>query len=664
MEYKYFTLDKNPKQFKRISIGEYSIELRIEWNTRSKAWYVLGYSGDEIVISNVKMTPNQLYSIDIDSEYDLPYMIGIVPKYTNHDWDTETTFLIVDNPLSNAVEGLTVDGGVIKRSIATSSDTHSRKALKGTENKYLFDVVSITQETGITIVCNGADASFKTVNLPQGRWDFTINGLRTITADTESFRSLMNDYGVQIVNVGNNEYLFSNNSNQEIKIEGLYPYAAGYDFNVVESSNESAKIHSVDNNGWVNRFTVCLVPASSLIWTITSGGVSSDYQYVNFTGEQSVFESTAKLSTTQALVEKYRGGLDPYTATVVNSLTGVSDWILDSANNRIKYFIQPTDPNNPTLQYLWSDGINKFTTAKEALESSCRGYRGSSYVGISNITINTDRADAICLSPDGLSNVGSSVQRVNNPNYNPNAEREEKYLPLETVAQQVISNAESGNVDAQKVVLSVALEKPLVSSLSDSNMQQWQAVKDAIGQLTGASSWTFDNVNKVIGYVETTTGIQPYDQYYFDSNSAAIRPTSFSRRTPEEACEFLADWTKTPENLDYTAYIYNRLRSDYYDNFYSTGACIGSAYNKYSGQNYGNYSWDMTRHINPNYDPNYTPPVVSITYQQVADRISANSNVADQGISLLAEAYIQEALLKFTDVDSIKSQFEANKQPK
>lgn len=485
MEYKYFTLDKNPKQFKRISIGEYSIELRIEWNTRSKAWYVLGYSGDEIVISNVKMTPNQLYSIDIDSEYDLPYMIGIVPKYTNYDWDTETTFLITDNPLSNAVEGLTVDGGVIKRSIATSSDTHSRKALKGTENKYLFDVVSITQETGITIVCNGADASFRTINLPQGRWDFTINGLRTITADTESFRSLMNDSGVQIVDVGNNEYLFSNNSNQEIKIEGLYPYAAGYDFNVVESSNDSAKIHSVDNNGWVNRFTVCLVPASSLIWTITSGGVSSDYQYVNFTGEKSVFESTAKLSTTQALVEKYENGIDPYTATVVNELTGVSDWVLDPANNRIKYFID--NPNDPAQnEYYWrscsgSICIQEYSPAAAA-QAICAFHKdvvgNTSLTGVSEGYTQATNGSVIsrCIKvAGGTSNI--TIIRGINPAYDPEAEREEKYLPLDVVAQQVISNAANSNAQAQQAIIAAANE--LIQNITPADLSgQFEANKE------------------------------------------------------------------------------------------------------------------------------------------------------------------------------------------
>lgn len=467
MEYKYFTLDKNPKQFKRISIGEYSIELRIEWNTRSKAWYVLGYAGDEVVISNVKLTPRQLYAIDIDSEYNLPYMISVIPKYTNYDWDTETIFLITDNPLSNAVEGLTVDGDVIKRSIATSSDTHSRKALKGTENKYLFDVVSITQETGITIVCNGADASFKTVNLPQGRWDFTINGLRTITADTESFRSLMNDYGVQIVDVGNNEYLWTNNSNQEIKIEGLYPYAAGYDFNVVESSNESAKIHSVDNNGWVNRFTVCLVPASSLIWTITSGEVSSDYQYVNFTGDKSVFESTAKLSTTQALVEKYKNGVDPYSATVVSELTGVSDWVLDPDNNQIVY-IEPKDPaadcssngsNCIEAPRLYTYAATHFTDKKQRYfpTAEAAGVRYCTIDSRANMTfVSVEGSRINCKSASGSGGYVTILQSIVNPSYDPSYEPEQETLPLDVIAQKVISNAVGGDPAAQAITTAAA----------------------------------------------------------------------------------------------------------------------------------------------------------------------------------------------------------------
>lgn len=177
-------------------------------------------------------------------------------------------------------------------------------------------------------------------------------------------------------------------------------------------------------------------------------------------GKNYIKTGTATITPTATQVAKVlaRGGAGYALSVAVEQLLGSVDWVLDPANNRIKYFIEPTDPNNPAIQYLWSDGRNKFATAKEALESSCRGYRGSSYVGISNITISTDRADAICLSSDGLSDVGSSVQRVNNPAYNPEAEREEKYLPLETVAQKVISNASGGDASAQQATTAAAAD--------------------------------------------------------------------------------------------------------------------------------------------------------------------------------------------------------------
>lgn len=897
MEYKYFTLDKNPKQFKRISIGEYSIELRIEWNTRSKAWYVLGYSGDEIVISNVKLTPNQLYSIDIDSEYDLPYMIGIIPKYTNYDWDTETTFLIVDNPLSNAVEGLTVDGGVIKRSIATSSDTHSRKALKGTENKYLFDVVSITQETGIIIICNGADASFKTVNLPQGRWDFTINGMRTITADTQAFRSLMNDYGVQIVDVGNNEYLWANNSDYEIKIEGLYPYAAGYDFNVAESSNESAKIHSVDNNGWVNRFTVCLTPFVDTVWEVYKTEVSEDYNNLVFKGRKSL--TGVKPSEEEALLEKYKSRLDVYSSTIVNELTGVSDWILDSDNNQIKY----TEVKDDTGSYFIIDGKNYYTSD---LSSACTQYAtsigdyydstlgtahcalrkggryGSMYyvaaglvvgepveeqktlplstvvaqvisnaangdvnaeellnslnkydsyaeveilplivdqykqgidvysativnelTGVSDWVLdpvnnqikykdpsvpvdpndpsveflyhvstlngpNETSPEAACRSAAnevwqylsyssstktcGYGFYGSEtdtkgfpVYVVANPAYDPNVEREEKYLPLETVAQQVISKAKSGNIDAQKVALSAALSPSLVSSLSDSDMQQWQAVKDAIGELTGATEWTFDNVNKVVRHAVINPDLNAVastlTQRYLKNPNEFVGKDAFTaliesvgwvigeggtitkKPTPEdqaavdeENAKYLSptQW-RVAQSIGGRPNIFYSYQSacaaylSYLQTFEGNSSLIGASSTGcsyrtvYANGNSNNSGVTLYSSSNQNYNPNYVPsepsaPVatnaeietavknalesnnpdltaaisdaitaayaydvvgfnelydsLSVTYQQVADKIIANSIAEDQGVSLLAEAYIQESLRKFTDVDS------------
>lgn len=220
-------------------------------------------------------------------------------------------------------------------------------------------------------------------------------------------------------------------------------------------------------------------------------------------GKNYIKKGTAKITPTASQVSKVlaRGAAGYALSVAVEQLLGAVDWVLDPENNRIKYFTPPTDPNNPAIQYLWSDGRNKFATAKEALESSCRGYRGSSYVGISNITIGTDRADAICLSSDGLSNVGSVVTRVNNPAYDPNAEREEKTLPLDVVAQKVISNAEGGDSAAQAATTAAAADivaeaeqdeakaRPIVQQLeaSASTENSDSAAQDAANEATGQS---------------------------------------------------------------------------------------------------------------------------------------------------------------------------------
>ena len=461
MNYTYFTLDKNPKQFKKVSIGGYDITLRIEWNTRSECWYVLGYIGNDMVLRNTKVIAGKFYSFDQDSEYDLPYLFTIQPKFKNYNWGTEALLFFVDDMLADTVEGLTQSGDLLTRTIATSSDTHSRKTLRGVDNKYLFDVISKIEDTGIVINCSNAGASFQTIFLPQGRWDFTVNGTRNITANTQELIDLMSSLGVEITDLGNNQFFWTNNSEIDIKIEGLYPYAAGYNFNVDGQSNDSLVVHSRDNNEWVNRFSVCLIPASSLIWTITSSEVSSDYQYVNFTGEKSVFTSTSRLSTTQALVEKYKNGVDPYSATIVSELTGVSDWILDPDNNQIKYIdpatAQPVDPTDPSNQYIYWITYGD-SEQRSSIEEICKlaQFRQNSQKPESEYENCVMNGDNIMLA-SSWSSIG---YRVNNPAYDPQAEPdlEEKSILLTTVAQQVISNAANSDAQAQQVIVAAANE--------------------------------------------------------------------------------------------------------------------------------------------------------------------------------------------------------------
>lgn len=117
------------------------------------------------------------------------------------------------------------------------------------------------------------------------------------------------------------------------------------------------------------------------------------------------------------------------------------------------------DPTYPTLPHLWTwNSQDLFPTPELALEGTCKIYQGAAYGGISNVSVNGDRATATCKSLNNQNNVGSSVQRIDNPNYNPNAEADIRTLPFLTVAEKIVSNITSPN-QAVSLMAEVYLEK-------------------------------------------------------------------------------------------------------------------------------------------------------------------------------------------------------------
>src|SRR5690606_15786109 len=161
-------------------------------------------------------------------------------------------------------------------------------------------------------------------------------------------------------------------------------------------------------------------------------------------------------------------------------------------------------------------------------------------------------------------------------------------------------------------------------------MQQWQAVKDAIGQLTGVSSWTFDNADKVVRYEE----LQEIEGYGI-LDPKTNQPTN---STIAQLCTSIIVG-QYPNSTN--------LRNAQYSGYTLSGQ---KAYCNVSLEIFDGYDWNSTTtqpSTTINLYPKNTTSELTITYQQVADKIIANSNVANQGISLLAQAYIQESLLKF-----------------
>jgi len=208
-------------------------------------------------------------------------------------------------------------------------------------------------------------------------------------------------------------------------------------------------------------------------WSLGGGvsqGASVIYngsKEVILNGAKKLATGTAKITPSAADVAKLLGkGVGGVALSVaVEQLLGAVDWVLDPANNQIVY-TKPKDENCdltncPTSQYKYR--IFSSEPYSNSPESACR-YTASK-MSNPRVTFKTIRkassgAYSFCVFQDtnGTEYGGAAyaISKVANPAYDPAKEEEKKTLPLETVAQKVISNAATGNADAQTVVRAAA----------------------------------------------------------------------------------------------------------------------------------------------------------------------------------------------------------------
>ncbi|MGR2922944.1 hypothetical protein [Acinetobacter sp. 1125_18A] len=189
-----------------------------------------------------------------------------------------------------------------------------------------------------------------------------------------------------------------------------------------------------------------LVNASIGGWTLsnpTAVGASILYD-----GTKGAATSSILISPNTSQVAKVlRGGLVGYALTfAVDQLLGAVDWVLDPANNAVKYKKIP-DVLNSERKYTTSQDATYFYSG----EAACRNSLGSLYVSY-------EEPEGFAFNGSvGWCNPGlpSRLNLVAYPNY-PAIPNPEKYLSLITAAQQVIENAEGDNLDAQFAVLAAA----------------------------------------------------------------------------------------------------------------------------------------------------------------------------------------------------------------
>lgn len=166
--------------------------------------------------------------------------------------------------------------------------------------------------------------------------------------------------------------------------------------------------------------------------------------------------STALITPTATGVAKVlaKGVAGVALSVAVEQLLGAVDWVLDPANNQIKYF--PVDKFPPDVNYQWKWNGTLYNSPTEA----CKAYWATQGSGWAFDSVQQPtREYPGCRGYNatlGKYSTYTPVQKVSRVEAIP--EQEEKTLPLPVVAAQVISNAESGDTNAQVATMSAAAD--------------------------------------------------------------------------------------------------------------------------------------------------------------------------------------------------------------
>ncbi|HCA5287657.1 TPA: hypothetical protein MW252_003800 [Acinetobacter nosocomialis] len=181
----------------------------------------------------------------------------------------------------------------------------------------------------------------------------------------------------------------------------------------------------------------------------------------------------------------------------IKTLIGAVDYVMDPANNRVKYYVDPTgNTPKPTDQYMWryessTTGIATFaypgvpSSICQSVLSLWSGRTPWNYNKVSVSSSSTTQIGCYLSSTTTSYNGVSYVSRVVNPAYDPNAQpnREEKYLPYDAVASQVISDAVANKAEGKAYVSSVA-----DTALEEDEQKQIVPANDMVQQLNSSQA--------------------------------------------------------------------------------------------------------------------------------------------------------------------------------
>lgn len=238
--------------------------------------------------------------------------------------------------------------------------------------------------------------------------------------------------------------------------------ASAMQVNYRMAASQSAMSASAASFGGWNPLGLKPVGASSLLnASKTLGGMAI---------ESHALITPAIKDVTKVLV-RGAGGLA--LSVAVEELLGAVDWVMDPANNQIRYKeasntidnsplsplkycgstssgICSTNPDKACKSDFYTDGDRVITSVKAVKEG---------IINISGVQGDNYSCNVIWYFKSYPNNINVSTYTLNeikNLNYNPDLEPTEKTLPLDVVSQKIIDNAQSENADAQAVTLAAA----------------------------------------------------------------------------------------------------------------------------------------------------------------------------------------------------------------
>lgn len=252
-------------------------------------------------------------------------------------------------------------------------------------------------------------------------------------------------------------------------------------------------------------------------WSLGGGvaqGASTVYQgtkNVIINGADYIKKGTAKITPNAAQVAKVlRGGAAGYALSIaVEQLIGSVDWVLDPANNAILYN-QPSDPTQPSnsapILYYSQSYPERYATLDAAINAAIERWNKETnawgiITGIRSVTKPYPEQYNVDVIYKNYPNWFAPlyINTTVNPNYDPEATDEQKSIPLETVAQQVISNAQGGDTNAQVATMAAAADIVAEAEADDAKARPIAQQLESTAKTTPADEAAAEKANEATG---------------------------------------------------------------------------------------------------------------------------------------------------------------------